>query len=424
MRHLQRAGKPPAGKLGVVVGEFPSTSETFILRELLALEQAGFDLLILALRRPDEEPHADAIRLMDRCVWAAPRASVRSLGRQLLALLRHPAGYLSAVMFVLTNALRQRRALRELVGGLLCAGDLAASGSSRGLAHIHAQFCSRPATVGLLLAEMLGVTFSMSCHARDIFTSEGQLVGEKLAEAEFATVCTRHGLERLQRQYQLAAGGNLHLVYHGVDPSRFMPPLERPTERLVLAVGRMVPKKGFDILLRAAALARSHGAEFQLHFVGDGPEREDLERLASGLGLRDQTVFHGRLTQEELLPLYQRASALVCASIVTEDGDRDGIPNVILEALAMGVPVVATTTGGIPEVIEHEKTGLLAPPGDPAALAEQLERVLYDEELCERVRRAGRERIILEFDISRNIDRLVALLEKYVPRRQPEDGQE
>jgi len=255
----------------------------------------------------------------------------------------------------------------------------------------------------------------MSCHARDIFTAEGQLVGEKLAEAEFATVCTRHGLERLQRQYQLAAGGNLHLVYHGVDPSRFMHSLERPKgPAVVLAVGRMVPKKGFDILLRAAALARSHGAEFELHFVGDGPEREDLERLASGLGLRDQTVFHGRLTQEELLPLYEGAAALACASIVTEDGDRDGIPNVLLEALAMGVPVVATTTGGIPEVIEHEKTGLLARPGDPAALAEQLERILYDEELRERVRKAGRERIILDFDITRNIDRLVALLHKYV----------
>lgn len=402
------------------MGEFPSTSETFILRELLALERQGFDLLVLALRRTEEEPHADATGLMDRCVWAAPRASVRSFGRQVLALLRRPAGYLSAVMFVLRSALRQRRAVRELVGALLCAGDLAASRSCRGVAHIHAQFCSRPATVGLLLAEMLGVTFSMSCHARDVFTSEGQLVGEKLAEAEFATVCTRHGLERLQRQYQLAAGGNLHLVYHGVDPSRFMPPLQRPAGPfVVLAVGRMVPKKGFDILLRAAALARSHGAEFELHFVGDGPEREDLERLASGLGLRDQTVFHGRLTQEELLPLYERASALACASIVTEDGDRDGIPNVILEALAMGVPVVATTTGGIPEVIEHEKTGLLARPGDAAALAEQLERVLYDEELRDRVRRAGRERIILDFDITRNIDRLVALLGKYVAPRQP-----
>lgn len=404
----------------MVVGEFPSTSETFILRELLALQRNGFDLSVLALSRTVEEPHADAAGLMDLCMWAAPRASARSLGRQLLAVLRRPSGYLSAVVFVLRRALRQRRALRELVGALLCAGDLAASRGCRGLAHIHAQFCSRPATVGLLLAEMLGVTFSMSCHARDIFTTEGQLVGEKLAEAEFATVCTRHGLERLQRQYQLAAGGNLHLVYHGVDPSRFMPPLERPAgPAVVLAVGRMVPKKGFDILLRAAALARSHGAEFELHFVGDGPELEDLERLASGLGLRDQTVFHGRLTQEDLLPLYERASALCCASIVTEDGDRDGIPNVLLEALAMGVPVVATTTGGIPEVIEHEHTGLLARPGDAAALAEQLERILYDEELRDRVRKAGRERIILDFDITRNIDRLVALLQKYVAVGEP-----
>lgn len=185
---------------------------------------------------------------------------------------------------------------------------------------------------------------------------------------------------------------------------------------MVLAVGRLVEKKGFDILLRAAALARARGAQFELHFVGDGPEREDLERLASGLGLRDVVVFHGRMTQEELRPLYEQARVFAIASIVTADGDRDGIPNVLLEALAMGVPTVATNTGGIPELIEHEETGLLAKPGDPVDLSEQLERILYDEDLRERVRKAGRERVALDFDITRNIDGLITLLDKCIDR--------
>ncbi|MCE5217443.1 glycosyltransferase family 4 protein [bacterium] len=415
MRHRR---KPGTGRLGVVVGEFPSTSETFILREMLELEKRGFDVVPVALSCPvEEETHADATDLISRTLYAPKGLSVGLLLRQFVALIRYPAGYGSALALALTRGLRQVRSLREFVSSLLIAGSLAASAAGRSISHVHAQFCTKPSTVGLMLAEILGVTFSMSCHARDIFTGDAVLLGEKLGAAEFTAVCTQHGLERLQRVHPLQTRERLHLLYHGIDPTRFMPPLERHEgPPMVLAVGRLVEKKGFDILLRAAALARSRGAQFELHFVGDGPEREDLERLASGLGLRDAVVFHGRMTQEELMPLYEQARAFAIASIVTADGDRDGIPNVLLEALAMGVPTVATNTGGIPELIEHEETGLLAKPGDPADLSEQLERILYDEELRDRVRKAGRERVALDFDITRNIDGLITLLDKCIDR--------
>ena len=414
---MRRARKAQEGALAVVLGEFPSTSETFILREMLELERQGFRIVPFALAAPEEAAaHADAAELAARTLYRPPPLSLTCLLRQGLALVRYPAGYLSALLFVLRHALRAPGTARELVGSLLTAVCFALAAPRRPqLRHVHAQFCSAPATVGLLLAEVLGVTFSMSCHARDIFTRESILLGRKLSEAEFAAVCTRHGQERLQRQHPLVAGDNVHLLYHGIDPSRFMPPLEPPpAPRVVLSVGRLVPKKGFDILLRAAALARSHGAEFELHIVGEGPERDDLEHLAVGLGLRDTVVFHGRMTQEQLLPLYARAHVFALASVVTEDGDRDGLPNVLLEALAMGVPTVGAATGGIPEIIEHEQTGLLAKPGDPEDLAQQLERIIYDEELRDRVRRAGRERIIMEFDITRNAEKLAALLARYV----------
>lgn len=415
--------KAQEGALAVVLGEFPSTSETFILREMLELERQGFRIVPFALEEPDEpEAHVDAADLAARTVYRPPPLSLSCLLRQGLALLRYPAGYLSALLFVLRHTVQSPGTARELVGSLLTAGCFALAAPRRPpLGHVHAQFSSKPATVGLLLAEVLGVTFSMSCHARDVFTRESILLGRKLSEAEFTAVCTRHGQERLQRQHPLVAGDNVHLVYHGIDPSRFMPPLEPPPEpRIVLSVGRLVPKKGFDILLRAAAMARSHGADFELHIVGEGPERDDLERLAVGLGLRDTVVFRGRMTQEELLPLYERAHAFALASVVTEDGDRDGLPNVLLEALAMGVPTVGAATGGIPELIEHEQTGLLARPGDPEDLAEQLERIIYDEQLRDHVRRAGRERIIMDFDISRNAETLAALLARHV---KPSPGQ-
>jgi glycosyltransferase involved in cell wall biosynthesis len=417
----KRKQRDETGTLAVILDQFPSTSETFILREMAELERRGFVLAPLALRRGEATVHAEAEALAGRTTYRARPLSGPCLWRQLVAMLRYPLGYGSGVALVARNALRSPGATRELLVALLAAGEYASAlRRPQRVTHVHAQFCSMPATVGILLAEILNVTFSMSCHARDIFTRESVLVGPKLAEAEFAAVCTRHGLERLERLQRIAAGDKLHLIYHGIDPSQFVPPRLRPEgPRKVLSVGRLVEKKGYSILLQAAALARARGAEFELHLVGEGPEREDLERLASGLGLRDTAVFHGALTQEQLMPIYAGADVFALASVVTADGDRDGIPNVLIEALAMGIPTVATTTGGIPELIEDGVTGLLAQPGDAQGLSERLEQALYDQELRARLKAAGRERVLLDFDISRNTGALAALLGKYVqPREQ------
>ncbi len=412
------------GKLGVVVGEFPSTSETFILREMVELERKGFDVVPLALRAPqDGEPHADSVSLGKRTVHRPAPFSGACLLGQIAAMVRYPVGYASALVFVLRHSLSSPRNLRELFGALASAGCLAVRIPRRKrLAHVHAQFGSYPATVGLLLTEVLGVTFSMSVHARDVFTNESILMSTKLSEAEFTTVCTRAGLERLQRQHRILAGDDLHLIHHGINATLYMPSQE-PTFRppVVLSVGRLVEKKGFDLLLRAAALARANGADFRLEIVGDGPLREDLERLTVGLALQRIVTFHGRMTQEELLPIYRRAHAFALASIVTEDGDRDGIPNVLIEALALGIPAIGAATGGIPELIEHEVTGLLAKPGDVQDLAEQLERIIYDEELRAGMREAGRAKVVHEFDISNTVDQLAMLLRDYV---KPADRQE
>lgn len=420
---MRRRRRRRTGNLGVMLGEFPSISETFILREMLELERRGFRLTPIALQRPSEgEIHGDALDLGARTVHRPRPLSPRSLLAQIGAFARFPSGYLSALSFTLKHSLRTRGTARELVSSLLAAGYFATRiPASERPVHVHAQFASYPATAGLLLAEILGVTFSMSAHARDIFTSESILLGVKLSEAEFTSVCTRHGFERLQRQHSITVGDRLHLIYHGIETARFIPGPEPATKPpLILSVGRLVPKKGMDILLRAAAVARSNGAEFRLEIVGEGPEREDLERLAAGLGLRDTVAFRGSLTQEQLLPLFRQAHAFALAGIVTEDGDRDGIPNVLIEALALGVPAVATSVGGIPELIEHETTGLLAKPGNVAELSGCLERIIYDEQLRDAVRVHGRQRVERQFDIARNIEDLAALLRRYVaPREDP-----
>jgi len=412
-----RAGPSTGPGVAYIVGEFPTISETFVLREMLAVEGLGFRVIPLALSKPQHEVvHRQARELAEVTIRRAAPLSGRSLLAQFAALVRYPIGYLSAAALLLRFALQQPRHTRELVSSLLTAGYFAVR-MPRQVRHIHCQFGSMPATVGMLLAEIVGLGYSVSFHARDIFTREAILVAEKIAEAEFVTVCTDYGLNKLLRQYQLVASDKIYLVYHGVDTSIFRPvPLRAPGRPSLLSVGRLVEKKGFPILLRACALLRQRGVDLRLRIVGEGPDQVDLQRQATGLGLAEYVEFVGILSLERVIQFYAEADVFVLASVVAEDGDRDGLPNVLVEALAMGIPTVASDLSAIPELIEHEKTGLLAKPGDPEDLADKLERAIYDEELRDRLAAQGREKVLREFDAQRNVQVLGALFREAMRR--------
>ncbi len=401
-----------SGGIAYVLGEFPSVSETFILREMVALREQGFDILPLATQRPEQAVvHSEAEPFVAAAEYRPSPLSPRSLLAQFAAAFCFPAGYLTALRFVLWQCLRHPLYVRELVSALFAAGYFASLPAGRRARHIHAHFGSYPATVGLLLAEITGRSFSLACHARDVFTGESILLGEKIREAEFCVVCNAYAQERLLRQHRLVTTGRLHLVHHGVDLGVYRFRTEQPVKPpLILTVGRLIEKKGLPILLHAAAILHSRDAEFRLGIVGDGPERENLERLAAGLGLRDITRFYGQLSQEELVPLYYEASVFVLPSVVAASGDRDGLPNVLIEALALGVPAVASNFGAIPELVIHEETGLLAQPGDAESFAEQIERAIYDEELRSYVALNGRHKVDTEFNLQRNTAAIARLL--------------
>jgi len=407
-------------RLVYVLGSFPSLSETFILHEMQELERRGFRLSILSLEPGDEVVHERAAALAERAVYRPGPLSPRSLLAQVVALVLHPFGFGNALLFVLGGSLRSPRAAGELMRGLAAAAFFACALRGSRPRHVHAHFASMPATVGLLLALMLETTFSFSAHARDIFTDEAVLLDRKLRESEFVAVCTRHGLEHIRRQHPVSVGGRLNLIYHGVDVVELMPlpagrrPDEQPT---VLSVGRLIEKKGFPFLLRAAALLRRRGIDFRLRIVGSGPDEADLRRLATGLALAECVQFDGALPHEQLIATFRRADVFVLASVVASDGDRDGLPNVLLEALALGVPVVSTRVSAIPELIEHEETGLLAPPGDPEALADQMERMLFDEELRAKVIEQGRQAVVTRFDLRENVAKLADLFSAVTSRR-------
>ncbi|MGD9496565.1 MAG: glycosyltransferase [Armatimonadota bacterium] len=408
------------GRLVYVVGTFPSVSETFILREIEELERHGLNVSILSLEPGEPVVHARAAALAQRTVCRPHPLSVRSALALAWVSLARPFGYASALGFVLRTSLRVPRAAAELARSLVAAAFFACALRGSRPRHVHAHFASMPATVGLLLALILETTFSFSAHARDLFTDEALLLDRKLREAEFVAVCTRYGLEHLRRQHPVSAGGRLNLIYHGVDVVESMPePPSAPADEppLILSIGRLVEKKGFPILLRAAAILRQRGIDFDLRIVGDGPEAEDLRRLAAGLALGECVRFEGAMPHEELMPLLRRAALLVLASVVASDGDRDGLPNVLLEAMALGVPVVSTRVSAIPELVEHEQTGLLANPGDAEDLAEQMERMLFDEDLRAKVVERGRAEVVTRFDIKVNVAHLAELFMAVMGRR-------
>jgi len=408
------------GRLVYVLGRFPSLSETFILREIEELERRGINLSLMSLELGEEIVHERAQALGVRTIYRPAPLSLGTLLAIAWASIMRPFGYASALVFVVRHGLRSPRAMGELARSLLAAAFFACALRGTRVRHVHAHFASMPATVGLLLAHIVETTYSFSAHARDLFTDETVLLERKLHEAEFIAVCTEYGLEHLRRQYPVSGSERLHLVYHGVDAVELMPlpatePPAGPPE--ILAVGRLVEKKGFPFLLRAAALLRRRGVEFTLRLVGSGPDAEDLRRLATGLALDEIVRFDGPMPHEQLLPIFRCAAVFALASVVASDGDRDGLPNVLLEALALGVPVVSTRVSAIPELIEHEQTGLLAKPGDADDLADQLERMLFDEELRARVIEQGRTRVVTHFDVRENVALLADLFTAAMARR-------
>ena len=324
-------------RIACVVGTYPTASETFIAREAEGLRARGHRVDIYSLFPPAGGP-VDGVTYG----WTAP-------AERLL-----------------------RKALPKTAVNMLAARwgeQFRASGAQAVLAH----FGSQPSTVALQAAGDL--PFFLSLHARDLYV-EAEGLEQKLARAAAVVTCTRANLEYLRERYSTHAG-RIHLVYHGLPQSWLQAPVPQrkhtPDEALrILAVGRFVGKKGFGVLLAACALLRQRGVAFSACIVGEGPMAAALKADCRRLDVN--VDFPGWLSEEELREAYANADVFCCPSIITSDGDRDGLPNVLVEAMSTGLPAVGPRISGIPEAIEHEVTGLLVPPGDAGAFADALAR--------------------------------------------------
>jgi glycosyltransferase involved in cell wall biosynthesis len=391
--------------LVVLVNGFPRLSETFVLQELLHLEERGLRLLVIALSNPDEvvrqedltrlrarveylpEPQLIGRRRMAQAHAVLLRARRKRYGAELVRLERDP--------HCSRKAWRRAVVLAQRIVGL-------------GSPPLYVHFAHKPGTIGRGAARLAGVPYGLSCHAKDIWLTPPEELGPKLQDAEVVLTCTAAGRDELARH----AGGltPVVLAYHGVDVSRIPDPLAPRQEPRILSVGRLVEKKGHDTLIRAAALLRDRGVPFTLRIAGDGIEWPRLQRLIHALALGDRVTFLGPLTPAEVRAEYASASVFALACRTLANGDRDGLPNVVLEAMSHGLPVVSTRQSGIAEAVEHGSTGLVAEPEDPGSLADALELVLTGDGLSERLGAAARVSVRARFDRARLLPDVSAAL--------------
>ena len=395
-------------RLIFILKGYPRLSETFIAQEIRALERRGFAIDIVSLRFPtDKHLHpvhreiAARVSYLPEYLYQEP---LRVLASWAKASMRR--GYWRAFGQWIRDLLRDPTPNRARRFGQAC---VMVAELPKDATRLHAHFLHTPASATYYAHLITGMRWSCSAHAKDIWTSPDWDKREKLATLDWLVTCTRDGYDHLRDIALPADKDKINLVYHGLDFARFPEPPRRTRDLKaplrILSVGRAVPKKGYADLLQALALLPKE-ADWRFHHIGGGPLLDDLKSLAETLQIAKYIAWQGSAPQEQVLEAYRAADIFVLASCIAGDGDRDGLPNVLMEAQSQRLAVVATSLAGIAELVAPGETGLLVPPSAPENLSGALLRLMRDTALRERLAEAGFQRVRREFSLERGIDDL------------------
>ncbi|MFQ5528987.1 MAG: glycosyltransferase family 4 protein [Gemmatimonadota bacterium] len=384
-------------KVGYVVKRYPRYSETFIVNEILAHERAGLDLEIFALGVSGDTHFQGNIASVRAPVsYLTPLSKALQLWTELETTAAIWPGFWSEVG-------GGNHDVKEVYQAL----QLARLTKDRGITHLHAHFATSAASVARLAARLAGVPFTMTAHAKDIFheSVEPGAFRSKLLDAAVTVTVSDFNLAYLKSKYGSAAA-RVQRVYNGLDLSDFVytDPDTRPLD--VVAVGRLVEKKGFEDLVEALGILKQRNSPLRCLIIGEGPLEDQIRARIERLDVGDVVSMAGPCPQREVKARVRSAAMFAAPCVVGEDGNRDGLPTVLLEAMALGTPCVSTDVTGIPEVLSDRRTGLMVGQRDPAALADALQELAGDPALRVRLARQARRRIEHAFDIRRNAKRL------------------
>ncbi len=399
-------------KILYIIGTYPGLTTTFIDREIRMLRQWGLTLQVLAIRHPagtsvfSEEQQ----RLQEGVIYILPVIGWKLLLSHLYFALLRPRVYFGTLLYLLTrphpDSAARFKTLLHFGEGVYAAYLL----QDQALDHIHGHFVDRAAVIALIVSRLLDKPYSLTAHANDIYVNP-VLLREKISEAEFVTTCTGYNHAYLLEMMGEQLEDKLHLVYHGIDVNNYTPPSVKPQRArpLLLSIGRLVEKKGFPHLLNACRRLKGLGYDFECQIVGEGPLHQELQELIVQLGLEDRVTLCGAIPHEMVIEKYKQAILFVLPCVMAEDGDRDGIPNVLIESMAMKLPVVSTYLSGIPELVEDNVNGLLVSPGDEEALTQALADLIDNAAWRTELGEAGRQTVLQGFDVERNVRRMFEL---------------
>ncbi len=398
-------------RIAYIMSRFPKITETFILYEILALEARGVTVDVHPLLREREAVvHPEAQRLLGR-IRFHPFVSPAILAANLRWLVRRPRAYVSVLCDVLRGTWGSPNFFFGAVGIFPKSALFAEEMQRAGVGHVHAHFATHPAVAALIIQRLAGIPFSFTVHGHDLHV-EKRMLADKIRAARFVV-----SISQYNRQTMIEACGDwvaekVRIVHCGIDPNVFRAAARTGASRelRILCVGRFDEVKGHSVLVDACRRLADRGVPFRCDIVGEGPLRADVETRIRAAGLEDRVHTLGPRPRPEVVRMLAEADVFALPSVMAANGEREGIPVALMEAMATGLPVVTSRLSGIPELVEHEVSGLLVEPKDAAGFAAALERLSSEPQLRERLGRAARAKVVDEFDLSRNVDALAGLL--------------
>lgn len=401
--------------IGFLAPEIPALSATFVYKEIQALSRNGFNVLPISIHIPLDSAEGDTLdSLKEDTAYLYQLSPWQVFQSHLRFVLRNPFRYVRGGVRSVSDALRIGLFTRTGIGilyrflrAVACADIL----KRKSCCHLHVHFAHVSADIAMYSAGLAGIPFSFTSHANDIF-QRGWLLKEKIARSSFAVTISEYN-----RKYLIEQGGNpdkIHTIHCGVESNEFLfdPKKERRGPVVIGILCRLVEKKGVDVLIRACRLLADNGLPVTLSIAGDGPLRENLEKLAAALKISGQINFTGNLPHDRVANWLKAIDLFVLPCRRDAFGDQDGIPIVLMEAMAAGVNVVSTTISGIPELIENENSGLLVSPDDPKKLANAIKRIVADKDFGERLRANAVSVVKKRFNLDENAEKLSNLIKE------------
>ena len=408
-----------AGKVAYIMSRFPHLPETFILREMSALEDLGWDIALYPLIIQDQTVlHEESGVWVERAHFV-PFLSWQVVLANLMFFFRMPIRYSVTLLQAWVENVPSPKFFARAVVLFPKAVMMASLMQSEAVEHIHAHYATHPALVAWIIHRLTGLSYSVTAHAHDIFVVQTMLKTKLRAAAFIAAI------SEFNRQYMVDVVGEdirrkIHIIHCGIVPDWYSKKSQGDKEsggRIeILNISSLQPYKGQIYLLKACKILEEWCIPFHCQIIGEGEERENLENFLRAHRLSDQVHLLGALAQEKVAQILQTVDCYVQPSVIADDGKMEGIPVAIMEALATGLPVIATNISGIPEIIRSGETGFLISPGDAAELASTIKEVFQRKDYAQQMAMAGRNLVHKEFDLFTNVDLLAIQFENIITR--------